>query len=255
LNFKKGKKMFYTLQQVWSKFTEKSERPTSDTQTFLKRFNGRRRQFVVIGMGRFGSSVAETLVQFGHDVLAIDADIERVQHLSSELPHVIQLDATNAEALEQIGISSFDTGVVAISNDFESKLLATVHLRRFGVRHVITKARTRTQKTILESIGAHEVILPEHDAGVHWGRRLAFNHFVDYLEIGKGVGIVEITAPTHICGQSLLECNLRQKHGLTVIAVHRGEEVIVSPAADFRIKSGDVLAVVGRMEDAEKMNG
>jgi trk system potassium uptake protein TrkA len=222
----------------------------------MERINGRhQRQFVVVGLGRFGSSVAETLVQYGHEVLAIDSDAERVQHLSFELPHVVQLDATNADALEHIGIGNFDTGVVAISNDFESNLLATVLLLRYGVRYVVTKARTRTQKTILESIGAHEVILPEHDAGVHWGRRLAFNHLVDYLEISKGVGIVEMVAPANICGQSLIECNLRQKHGLTVIAVHRKDEVIVSPAADFRIEGGDVLAVVGRIEDAENMSG
>jgi trk system potassium uptake protein TrkA len=248
--------MFNAFQQVLSKLTAKSEEKPTENQSLMKRLNGRHhRQFVVIGMGRFGSSVAETLVQFGHEVLAIDSDGERVQHLSAELPHVVQLDATNADALEQIGIGNFDTGVVAISNDFESNLLATVLLLRFGVRYVITKARTRTQKMILESVGAHEVILPEHDAGVHWGRRLAFNHFVDYLEISKGVGIVEMLAPSKICGQSLSECNLRQKHGLTVIAVHRGDEVIVSPAAGFRIQGGDVLAVVGRIEDAENISG
>jgi trk system potassium uptake protein TrkA len=248
--------MFNAIHHAWSKLTTRTEEPTNESHSLMDRFNGRRhRQFVVIGMGRFGSSVAETLVQFGHDVLAIDSDQERVQHLSVELPHVVQLDATNADALEQIGIGNFDTGVVAISNDFESNLLATVLLLRFGVRHVITKARTRTQKMILESVGAHEVILPEHDAGVHWGRRLAFNHFVDYLEIGKGVGIVEVVAPNNICGQSLSECNLRKKHGLTVIAVHRGDDVIVSPSAGFRIEGGDVLAVVGRLEDAENMSG
>jgi trk system potassium uptake protein TrkA len=246
--------MFNALQQAWSKLTTRSDDQATENQSLMQRFHHRHRQYVVIGMGRFGSSVAETLVQFGHDVLAIDSDKERVQHLSTELPHVIQLDATNAEALEQIGVGNFDTGVVAISNDFESNLLATVLLLRFGVRYVITKARTRTQKTILENIGAHEVILPEHDAGVHWGRRLAFNHFVDYLEIGKGVGIVELVAPAKICGQSLSECNLRQKHGLTVIAIHRGEDVIVSPAAEFRIEGGDVLAVVGRIEDAENIS-
>jgi trk system potassium uptake protein TrkA len=247
--------MFKAFSQVWSKMITKTNGQTIENHRLIQQFqNQRHRQFVVIGMGRFGSSVAETLVQFGHDVLAIDSDQERVQHLSTELPHVIQLDATNADALEQINIGNFDTGVVAISNDFESNLLATVLLLRFGVRYVITKARTRTQKTILESIGAHEVILPEHDAGVHWGRRLAFNHFVDYLEIGKGVGIVEMVAPPNICGQSLSECNLRQKHGLTVIAVHRGDDVIVSPAAGFKIEGGDVLAVVGRIEDAEKIS-
>ena len=247
--------MFNTLQQFISKFSTKSDDPSNDAKTFMERLNGHRhRQFVVIGLGRFGSSVAETLAHYGQEVLAIDSDEERVQHLSFELPHVVQLDATNADALEQIGVGNFDTGVVAISNDFESNLLATVLLLRFGVRYVVTKARTRTQKTILESIGAHEVILPEHDAGVHWGRRLAFNHLVDYLEISKGVGIVEMVAPPNICGQSLIECNLRQKHGLTVIAVHRKDDVIVSPAADFQIEGGDVLAVVGRIEDAENMS-
>jgi trk system potassium uptake protein TrkA len=247
--------MFKAFSQVWSKMITKTNGQTIENHRLIQQFqNQRHRQFVVIGMGRFGSSVAETLVQFGHDVLAIDSDQERVQHLSTELPHVIPLDATNADALEQINIGNFDTGVVAISNDFESNLLATVLLLRVGVRYVITKARTRTQKTILESIGAHEVILPEHDAGVHWGRRLAFNHFVDYLEIGKGVGIVEMVAPPNICGQSLSECNLRQKHGLTVIAIHRGDDVIVSPAAGFKIEGGDVLAVVGRIEDAEKIS-
>jgi trk system potassium uptake protein TrkA len=248
--------MFNTIQQFLSKLSTTSDGQANETKTFMERLNGRhQRQFVVVGLGRFGSSVAETLVQYGQEVLAIDSDAERVQHLSFELPHVVQLDATNADSLEHIGIGNFDTGVVAISNDFESNLLATVLLLRYGVRYVVTKARTRTQKTILESIGAHEVILPEHDAGVHWGRRLAFNHLVDYLEISKGVGIVEMVAPANICGQSLIECNLRQKHGLTVIAVHRKDEVIVSPAADFRIEGGDVLAVVGRIEDAENMSG
>ena len=246
--------MFETIQQLVAKLTGNID-SQKENKTLMQRLSDHRhRQFVVIGLGRFGSSVAETLVHYGQDVLAIDSDPERVQHLSFELPHVVQLDATNADALEHIGIGNFDTGVVAISNDFESNLLATVLLLRYGVRYVITKARTRTQKTILESVGAHEVILPEHDAGVHWGRRLAFNHLVDYLEISKGVGIVEMVAPAHICGQSLSECNLRQKHGLTVIAIHRKDEVIVSPAAGFRIEGGDVLAVVGRLEDAENMS-
>lgn len=244
--------------QTWlSKLTQNSRQDsvTPYGQTQMAAGFGKGSHFVIIGLGRFGSSVAETLVNYGHDVLAIDVNLERVQHMSNGLPHVVQLDATNAEALLQIGISDFDTGVVAISGDFESNLLATVNLLRAGVRHVVTKARTNTQKTILKSIGAHEVILPEHEAGVHWGRRLAFNNLVDYLEIGRGVGIVELVAPPSLCNQSLVECNLRQEHGLTVIAVHRGDEIIVSPRADFRIQSGDILAVVGDIEAAERLVG
>lgn len=247
--------MFESIQTWFQRLTGNS-RPNSTTpygQIQAPVNSGKGNHFVIIGLGRFGSSVAETLVNYGHDVLAIDVNLERVQHMSTELPHVVQLDATSAEALQQIGISNFDTGVVAISGDFESNLLATVNLLRAGVRHVITKARTNTQKTILKSIGAHEVILPEHEAGVHWGRRLAFNNLVDYLEIGRGVGIVELVAPPSLCNQSLVECNLRREHGLTVIAVHRGDDIIVSPNANFRIESGDILAVVGDIEAAERL--
>ncbi len=214
--------------------------------------NGRRHEFVVIGLGRFGSSVAETLVNHGHDVLAIDNDSERVQHLRDDLPHVVQLDATNFRALEELGIGQFETGVVSISNDFESNLLATVLLRRLGVRHIITKAATRTQKTILLEVGADEVVLPEQEAGTHLGLRLCNKNLLDYLELGDGIGIVEITPPPQLHGHTLAECQLRQQLGLTVIAVHRGRQIIANPGADFAVEADDVLVVVGRIEDAEK---
>jgi trk system potassium uptake protein len=216
---------------------------------------GDRHEFVIIGLGRFGASVAEALASYGHDVLGIDKDPDRVQHVSLTLPHVVQLDATDIDALREIGIESFDTGIAAIGNDFESNLLATVLLLESGVKRVIAKARTRTQKKILQQLGAHEVILPEHQAGIHLGRRLAFDHFVDYMEISSGIGVVELVAPNTLWGHSLVECNLRQRMGLTVIAVHRQEEVIVNPGADFRIEQGDVLAVVGKLENAEQLRG
>jgi trk system potassium uptake protein len=211
--------------------------------------------FVIIGLGRFGSSVAETLVAEGYDVLAIDGDADRVHHLSHTLPNIVQLDATDADALQEIGIENFDTGLVSIGMDFESNLLATVLLLRFGVRRVITKARTRTQKSILEMIGAHEVILPEQEAGEHLGRRLAFGHIVEYLDIVGGVSVVEIQAPPSLWQHSLTECKLRQRFNLTVIAVRRGADVIVNPPASFPIVEGDILVVVGQIEDAERLRG
>lgn len=219
----------------------------------MKNNSNKPREFVVVGLGRFGSSVAETLTQYGHDVLGIDCSAERVQHLSRDLPHIVQLDATNAEALRQIGIGQFETAVVAISSDFESNLLATVLLRRFGVGHIITKARTRLQKTILLEVGAAQVILPEHDAGVHLARRLSSQHFIDFLEIKDGISIVEVMAPNHLVGCTLAESHLRQRLGLNVIAVNRGKSMVPNPQANFRIEEGDVLLVLGRIEDAEQL--
>jgi trk system potassium uptake protein TrkA len=211
-------------------------------------------EFVVIGLGRFGTSVARTLVEYGYNVLAIDSDGHRVQDLSLSLPHVIELDATNVDALRQAGVDAFDTGLVCIGTDFESNILATVLLRRLGVKRVITKARTRTQREILLRVGADEVILPEHEAGVRLARRLAAGHFIDYLEVGADVGVVELLAPPHFWGHTLAESELRQRYGLTAIAVRRGEELLVSPSANFRIDPEDILVVLGKLEDAERLN-
>lgn len=219
----------------------------------LKPNGKKRREFVVIGLGRFGNSVAETLVSYNHNVLAIDISEARVQHVSSTLPHVVQLDATNEESLRQIGIGQFETGLVCISSNFEHNLLATTHLLQQGVNRVITKARTHTQKQILEKIGAHQVVLPEHEAGVHLGRQLSVDNFIDFLEIRDGISVIELNAPQTLYGHTLAECNLRQKLGLNVIAVTRGNEIIANLSADFQIQEGDALLVIGRIEDAERL--
>ena len=211
-------------------------------------------EFVVIGLGRFGSLVATTLFDYGFNVLAIDADMAAVQRLSTKLPHVLQLDATDIDALRQAGVDAFDTGVVCIGTDFESNLLATVLLQRLGVEQVIAKARTMLQKEILERVGADEVVLPEHEAGVRLGRRLAAGHFIDYLEISGDVGVVELVAPPSLWGKTLADCNLRQRYGLTVIAVRRSSELVVSPTASFRIEEDDILVVLGKIDDAERLN-
>jgi len=213
----------------------------------------KREEFVVIGLGRFGTSVATTLVHYGHNVLAVDTDGDRVQYLSTTLPHVLQLDSTNIDALRQAGVDAFETGLVCIGTDFESNLLTTVLLQRLGVKRVIAKARTSTQKDILLRVGADEVILPEHEAGVRLARKLASGHFVDYLEVSNDVGVVELIAPPSFRNRSLSECELRQRYGLTVIAVRRGDELIVSPTASFEIEEHDILVVLGRIADAERL--
>ncbi len=215
---------------------------------------GKKDEFVVIGLGRFGTAVAKTLVGYGHNVLAIDSDMERVQDLSTSMPHVIQLDATNEDALRQAGVDAFDTGLVCIGTDFESNVLATVLLRRLGVKRVITKARTRTQREILLRVGADDVILPEHEAGVRLARKLAAGHFIDYLEVSADVGVVELLAPPHFWGHTLAESELRQRYHLTAVAVRRDDELLVSPSANFRIEPNDILVVLGRIEDAERLS-
>ena len=211
-------------------------------------------EFLIIGLGRFGTSLAMSLTAYDHDVLAIDSNIKRVQQLSHMLPHVVQLDATDIDALREVGAESFDTGVVCIGTDFEANVLATTTLQKLGVRRVITKARTITQQDILQKVGADEVILPEHEAGVRLARRLAAIDFVDFMELTQNTGVVEIVAPTYLIGKSLKEAEIRQQYGVAVVAIKRSDnEVLISPSADEVIRQDDILVVLGRTADCEKL--
>ncbi|MBA3470633.1 MAG: TrkA family potassium uptake protein [Herpetosiphonaceae bacterium] len=214
----------------------------------------REREFIVIGLGRFGTSLARSLIQHGHDVLGIDVSYQRIQALSGDLPHIIQINAASREALQEIGAGEFDTGIVCIGTDFESNLLAAVLLKELGVPRVIVKARTRTQREILLQVGVQEVILPEHEAGVRLARRLSAVGFVDYLELAPGMVMVEMLAPRHLHGQSLAEANLRRVYGLTVVAIRHGDQIELNPAAEQIIEPGDELLVAGTMIDAERLS-
>ena len=206
----------------------------------------RHREFVVIGLGRFGSSLALTLHEQGHDVLAIDVDENLIQRYANSLPHVVHMDITNRDGLRELGVEDFDTGLVCVGSDFESNLLATVLLRQMGVRRVICKARTRMQRDILLKIGADEVILPEHEAGVRLARKLGSVGFVDFMEVDQEISVVELMAPHQLVGRSLENSHLREKHGLVVVAIRRADEVMVLPGAKEIIRQDDILVVIGR---------
>jgi trk system potassium uptake protein TrkA len=248
-----------TTEQMLVRTTEHSN---GQTQVTPKTTNGsarkphkRRgsREFIVIGLGRFGRSLAKSLVEHKHDVLAIDSDYNLVQMLSTDLPHVLQIDATNIDALREIGAEHFDTAVVCIGEDFESNLLATVHLHQLGVRRVIAKARTRTQRDILLQIGADEVILPEHEAGCRLAQRLSSHGFVDYLQLGPEMGVVEMLAPEHLHGQTLADADLRREYGLTVLAIRHDGQFAFNLPAETRVQEGDELLVVGNITEAERL--
>jgi trk system potassium uptake protein TrkA len=239
--------------QLWQKTKDlfRVQRP----EDLVRRFNGlHHNEFIIIGLGRFGTSLAMTLNAHEHDVLGIDSDLKRVQQVSHILPHIIQLDATDIDALREVGAGSFDTGVVCIGTDFEANLLATVSLRKLGVKRVITKVRTVTQQEILKRVGADEIILPEHEAGVRLGRRLAGINFVDFMELTEDTGVIEIVAPTHLTGKSLKDAQIRQKYGLAVVAIRRGNDVVISPMAEDVIQENDILVVLGRTVDCERLH-
>ena len=204
-----------------------------------------KKQFAVIGLGRFGESVAKTLYTMGFDVLAIDSDEERVQGLMDSVTHVAQADATDESALKSLGIRNFDIVVVAIGQNLEASVLVTVLLKELGVPYVLAKAQSELHGKVLSRTGADKVIYPERDMGTRVARQLVSENIVDYIDLAADYSLVEVAAPPEFVGKNLRQLALRDKYGLNVLAIKRGREVNVSPLADDYIADGDLLVVVG----------
>jgi trk system potassium uptake protein TrkA len=204
--------------------------------------------FAVIGLGRFGSNLSLRLVERGHTVLGIDRNRELVQSLADELTQVVAMDSTDEDALRALDIAAFDIVVVAIGSSLENNLMTTLALKNLGVRRIICKAQNLKQRTALLAIGANEVILPEQDSAFRLALALTTPFFIDQIAMGDRYSITEIMAPASFVGKTLRDLDLRQRNGVTVVAVEHNGELIISPPADYTIQVDDKLAVLGSNE-------
>lgn len=211
------------------------------------------KQFAVIGLGRFGTSVATALFKLGYEVLAIDADEERVQKFSDEVTHVVQADTTDENSLKALGIRNFDVVIVAIGENMQANVLTTVLLKDLGVKHIVAKARNELHGKMLSKIGADRVVYPERDMGQRVAHNLVSTNVLEYIELSPNLSIVEITAPKILVGKSLAEANLRVKYEVNVVAIKRGEELLVPPQAEEKIKSEDILIFVGKTQGVQRL--
>lgn len=210
-------------------------------------------EFAVIGLGRFGSSVANTLVERDFTVLGIDQNMRIVQDLADELTQTVSLDATDEDALRAVDIAFYPTVIVAIGEDFQSKLLTTIGLKSLGVKRVICTASDEREKNILLKIGADQVVMPEYDSGRRLALGLAMPSLLDHLQLGRGYSISDIQLPTSFVGQTVRDKDLRSGFGLTLVAIRRGDEVLISPSADAVYQAGDQLIVIGKVEDLDRL--
>ena len=204
------------------------------------------RSVVVIGLGRFGTAVALECMRLGHEVLAVDRDEQRVNDLASEVTHALQLDATDEQALRQAGAGELDVAVVAITDEAEPSIFATMALKRLGVGEVVATAGTPLHAEILERVGADRVVYPEREMGQRVAHILGVPDVVDYLDIAPRFGIVRARAPRPFVGRTLAELDLQRRLGLSLVAIRRGERVTISPPPDERIAEGDDLILIGR---------
>ena len=211
------------------------------------------KQVVVIGLGRFGATIAREAAVIGHDVLAIDRDERAVEALKGEVAHAVRADATELEALEQLGLKSFPVGIVAIGSNQLANIMVTMHLIALGVRNVVSRANSEVHARILERLGATRVVQPERETGVRVAHTFAAPNVLEYLDLTPDHGVSKLRAPSSMIGKTLSDSRLSSQFGLTVLLLVRGLEIVVNPTSFTEIKNGDTLVVVGEDEQLEKV--
>lgn len=213
------------------------------------------KQYVVLGLGRFGHSVAKTLYALGNDVLAIDIDEDLVQEISDSVTHAVQLDATDENALRSLGIRNFDVAVVTIGANIQASVMATLLVKELGVKYIIAKGHSDLHAKVLYKIGADRVVLPEKDMGVRVAHNLVSASILDYIELSPDYSIMEIQALDEWEGKSLNELRLRSQYGINVMAIKKGEEINLSPSAEDKVGAKDVIVAIGSADDLSRLEG
>ncbi len=206
---------------------------------------------LVVGLGRFGGALAETLVGLGHEVLAVDTDAKRVQDYSGRLTSVVEANSTSADALRQIGAADFSRAVVAIGADIEASILTVGALVDLGVQHVWAKAMTTAHGRILERVGATRVVFPERDMGERVAHMVT-GRMLDYIELDEAFALVETVAPQDLVGRTLGQTRVRHKHGVTVVCIKPPGGSFTYATADTLVDEGALLVVAGTCDRAER---
>lgn len=210
------------------------------------------KQFVVIGIGRFGFSVATTLYDMGHEVLAIDRDEEIVQLISDKVTHAVQADATDEQALRALGIRNFDVAVVSIGDDIQSSILITMMCKEMGIGHVLAKAQSELHAKVLYKTGADKVVFPERDMGIRVAQSLVSTNILDYIELTPHYRLVELAAIPAWEGKSLKDLNIRVRYGVNVMAIRHGDHINISPQGQDIIHKDDILVLIGSADDIKQ---
>jgi len=213
------------------------------------------KQFIVLGLGRFGSAVATTLVELGHEVLGVDNDEERVNDLKDKITQAVQADITEERVLKELGVKNFDAAIVSIATDLEASILVTMMLKEMGLKYIIAKAQNNLHAKVLKKIGVDKVVFPERDMGARIAQRLITPNIKDYIELEPNYNIMEIEALPEFIDKSLSELDMRNKYGINVLAIKRESNFNISPRAKDVIKKDDLLIVIGETKIITELAG
>jgi len=224
---------------------------------FLKILRQDNRQFAVIGLGRFGRSVCETLYQSGHEVLGVDQDEKLVAEAlaAKVVSNAIALDSTDVNALREAGIFEFETVIVAIGNYLKESIVTSLNLKEGGVKYVVAKVSSDTHENILKRLGVDLIVFPEQEAGRDLAYRLTKPSIVDRFELDPEHSIVEMIVPENFDGKTLAELQLRKNYGVNLLAIGSEEKFKINPSPEERLSKGMIMVLIGSTSDIHDLAG
>ncbi|MBT2569681.1 TrkA family potassium uptake protein [Planococcus sp. ISL-110] len=212
-----------------------------------------KKQIVVIGLGRFGSSVCKELYSMGHEVMAIDTDPEKVDALRDYASFTVLADATDENQLKSLGVRNFEHAIVAIGDNLQASVLCTLMLKELGLPKVWVKARDLQHEKILHKVGADRVIQPEKEMGIRVAHHVDSEKIVDYIDLSRDYSIIELVASGKMANKTLISLDIRKEFNCVVLAIKRMEDVNIAPAIDDLVEQGDILIVMGHKDDLKRL--
>ena len=211
------------------------------------------KQYLVLGLGRFGESLAKSLYKLGQEVLAVDEDEETVEAIAPYVTQAVQIDATDEGALQALGVRNFDAAIVSIGQNMRDSILVCVLLKELGVPNLIAKATDDLHAKVLRKVGVDRVIFPERDMGARLAKSLLTPNVLEMIDLSDDYQLVEIILPMKWVGDTIIGVDVRRKYGISILAIHRGGQFIVSPTPDQMFETGDIILVLGKKDDIENI--
>ena len=220
-----------------------------------KKVGSKRKEFVVFGIGKFGLSVATALADNGCQVMAVDCEQDRIAEIAADVTYAVCADVTDAEAMHSLGIRNFDGAIVAIGENLEASVLATIMSKELGIPFVLAKAQTELQAKVLKKVGADKIIFPEKETGVRIAHNLVGGNFFDAIELSTKYSMMDLDMPAEWVGKTLRELNLRATKKINIIGIKRHGEFEITPDPDAPLLTDDVLVIIGRNQTLSKLTG
>lgn len=211
------------------------------------------KEFVIFGSGEFGTNVAKTLANSGATVMVVDKDAGKLETIADFVTHSVCADATNPEAMKQLGIRNYDGAIVSIGRSLEASVLITMQLKEMGVPYIMVKAATDIEGRILARVGADKVIFPDRQMGIRIANEIMNGNYFEAIELSEEYSIVDIPVPGSWKGKTLQEINIRSQYGVNVIGVRSLEETDINPSADRVLLGEDILIILGHNTDIQQL--